>query len=111
MEALEHSRAVHFRGVLERDRVVATETALRDLMEDLDHHRDLDDARGRELRVGVDEDGLARGQVLRRYAHRSPQRAHGLFHARLQGGRGERRRGQEDERENGGHRPVEGHGP
>ena len=44
---------------------VLREPALGDLVEDLGHHRDLDEARRREALVGVDGDHLARVEVLR----------------------------------------------
>jgi hypothetical protein len=109
VQALQHARAVDLRAVVEGDRVVAPEAAFRDLVEDLDHHPDLDDARGREGRVRVDENGLSGGEVPGRDAHRAVQRAHRVLHSRLQGRRGEGRGDHQDEADEDGERTVGAH--
>ena len=71
---------------------------------------DLDDARGRELRVRVHEDGLAGGEVLGRDAHGAAQRPHRLLDPQLErlaaeSGRG----GHQEEGDEDGEGTVEAH--
>ena len=70
---------------------------------------DLDDARGRERRVRVHEDGLAGGEVLGRDAHGAAQRAHRLLDPRLEAGGGEGRGGHQEEGDEDGEGTVEAH--